>query len=127
MRVLNLSHVPTLPHNVQLSTYFSCFRSRYVNDPRNTDNAWIETIATWFHCSASLGDKLVFNRNESAEQVEWIKIDQGDLPKLYARHHEMVERVLAHWKWRRLHHVWLGLPAILLLGVAIYLLVEFTA
>ena len=28
---------------------------RYVDDPRNTDNSWMETVAVWFHANASLG------------------------------------------------------------------------
>ena len=30
----------------------------YVDDPRNTDNAWIETTAYSFHCSLELGGLL---------------------------------------------------------------------
>ena len=30
----------------------------YVDDPRNTDNAWIETTAYSFHCSLELGRLL---------------------------------------------------------------------
>ena len=30
----------------------------YVDDPRNTDNAWIETTVVAFHCSEELGAKL---------------------------------------------------------------------
>ena len=31
----------------------------YVDDPRNTDNAWLETTAFHFHCPAKLGELLV--------------------------------------------------------------------
>ena len=31
----------------------------YVDDPRNTDNAWMETTATHCHCDELLASKLV--------------------------------------------------------------------
>ena len=31
---------------------------RYVDDPRNTDNAWIETTAYHYHCSRELATRL---------------------------------------------------------------------
>ena len=30
----------------------------YVDDPRNTDHAWIETTAVHFHCSRDLAQRL---------------------------------------------------------------------
>ena len=34
----------------------------YVDDPRNTDNAWLETTAYHFHCSRELGALLPLNK-----------------------------------------------------------------
>ena len=33
-------------------------RSGYSDDPRNTDNAWMETTACHFHCDEKLADEL---------------------------------------------------------------------
>ena len=30
----------------------------YVDDPRNTDNAWMETTAMHFHCEQEMGEML---------------------------------------------------------------------
>ena len=37
--------------------------SGYVDDPRNTDNAWVETMAYHFHCTDEAADMLKLNRS----------------------------------------------------------------
>lgn len=62
----------------------------YVDDPRNTDNAWLETTAKHFHCNETLGQKLPL-----AGGVEWLDIDPKD-PKydnLYGSHKLWVDAV----------------------------------
>ena len=62
----------------------------YVDDPRNTDNAWIETTAKHFHCGDRLGKELPL-----AEGVEWLDIDPRN-PKydnLYGSHKLWVDAV----------------------------------
>lgn len=39
--------------------------SGYVDDPRNTDNAWMETKAVHFHCTPELGEMLPLNIKKS--------------------------------------------------------------
>lgn len=101
----------------------------YVDDPRNTDNAWLETIATWFHCPADLGGKIEFQANNSAKQVMWVPIGQGKIYDLdvYANHRDIVEKVLWYWRYRVFLHGWIVLPAVAVLAVAIALLVVYTA
>ena len=41
----------------------------YVDDPRHTDNAWIETTAFHFHCPPEIGDKLPLAAGDDAGQV----------------------------------------------------------
>lgn len=72
----------------------------YVDDPRNTDNAWMETVAVNFHDDD--GDKVgKFNlvAGDDAAKVKWMDID-GNL-KLYASHSEIVKKVVerlnGHW------------------------------
>lgn len=71
----------------------------YVDDPRNTDNAWMETVAANFHdpTGKTIGFKL--NAGDDAAKVKWIDISR-DL-KLYASHADFIASVTherkAHW------------------------------
>lgn len=67
--------------------------SGYVDDPRNTDNAWMETVAVHFECDDELGEKLNFLRaGDDAVDVKWLDVDQtnDEYNKLYASHRELV-------------------------------------
>ena len=50
----------------------------YVDDPRNTDNAWMETTAFWFHCSRELGPKLQLSAGDDAKQVRWLDVSDDN-------------------------------------------------
>lgn len=72
----------------------------YVDDPRNTDNAWMETVAFNFHDDN--GDTvrhLQLKAGDDAKNFKWIDLD-GSL-NLYASHKAIVEigvKLLdAHW------------------------------
>lgn len=72
----------------------------YVDDERNTDNAWIETVAYNFH--DELGTKigaLQLSAGDDAMNVKWCDIDGNML--LHANHVTIVEhvakRLKAHW------------------------------
>lgn len=71
----------------------------YVDDPRNTDNAWMETIAVNFHDVNGLFDTIELKAGDDAVGVKWQEINR-DL-KLYASHNEFVSKVAkrhdAHW------------------------------
>lgn len=72
----------------------------YVDDPRNTDNAWMETIAVHFHDdeSNSFGS-LPLNAGDDAVGVRWMTVDRN--LTLYANHStffkKVVDNVQAHW------------------------------
>jgi len=68
----------------------------YVDDPRNTDHAWMETVAMHFHCNAELGAVLRLNAGDDAAEVQWLEVgDHVDqYRKLYASHKAMVDKVL---------------------------------
>jgi ADP-ribose pyrophosphatase len=57
-----------------------------VDDFRNTDWAWIETNATWFHATAEIADGLTLRVTDTEEirNVQWINID--DVDSMYASH-----------------------------------------
>lgn len=72
----------------------------YVDDPRNTDNAWMETVACWFHDAdgtALAGVRL--EAGDDAGAVRWMDVSAA--VRLYASHADMVatvaERAGAHW------------------------------
>uniref|UniRef100_UPI00398F4FE5 ADP-ribose pyrophosphatase, mitochondrial-like isoform X1 n=2 Tax=Pristiophorus japonicus TaxID=55135 RepID=UPI00398F4FE5 len=72
----------------------------YVDDPRNTDSAWMETVAANFHDDAgdSVG-QLDLHAGDDAKHVQWSDIGQ-DL-QLYATHSNFMKSVAelwdAHW------------------------------
>lgn len=72
----------------------------YVDDPRNTDNAWMETVAFNFHDEDGTSvAKFHFKAGDDAKNLKWIDID-GNL-NLYASHKDIVriaaEQLNAHW------------------------------
>ncbi|XP_048465660.1 ADP-ribose pyrophosphatase, mitochondrial-like [Rhincodon typus] len=72
----------------------------YVDDPRNTDNAWVETVAVNFHDETgdSVG-QLDLHSGDDAGHVQWSDIDQS--LQLYATHSHFLKSVTelrdAHW------------------------------
>lgn len=70
-----------------------------VNDPRNTDNAWIETVAFNVHDENGDLDKIQLKAGDDAKNVKWIDIDNSQ--KLYADHAKYIyltgKRLEAHW------------------------------
>ena len=66
-----------------------------VDDPRNTDNAWMETTAFHFPCSAELGAMLPLNAGSDAREVKWLNVsdDEPLYVNLYASHRSWVEEV----------------------------------
>ncbi|XP_040927694.1 ADP-ribose pyrophosphatase, mitochondrial isoform X2 [Betta splendens] len=72
----------------------------YVDDPRNTDNAWMETVAVNFHDeSGNSVSELPLQAGDDAGQVQWVDVDSS-FP-LYASHSYFLELVArerkAHW------------------------------
>lgn len=67
----------------------------YVDDPRNTDNAWMETVCFHFHCSDELGRQLPLRAGDDATSVRWLDVDPSSnrFAKLYASHRQWVEQV----------------------------------
>ncbi|KAL3273030.1 hypothetical protein HHI36_014486 [Cryptolaemus montrouzieri] len=72
----------------------------YVDDPRNTDNAWMETVAMNFHDeTGESAGKFSLRAGDDAKSVRWIDIDKH--LELYASHSSLIEKVVklhnAHW------------------------------
>lgn len=72
----------------------------YVDDPRNTDNAWMETVAVNFHdpTGESVG-KMDLRAGDDARNLKWQEVD--NTLDLYASHkdfiHKTAELRSAHW------------------------------
>ncbi|XP_069615725.1 transient receptor potential cation channel subfamily M member 2-like [Ranitomeya imitator] len=69
----------------------------YLDDPRNTDNAWIESLATNIHFDTSEAcDRLLQNLKESDSEVSlrWQLLDHK-IP-LYANEKEILQRTAEH-------------------------------
>lgn len=70
--------------------------SKVVDDPRNTDNAWMETQAFWFHfkSKADLGRKL--QAGDDAVGATWVKMDKHfDVHNMYADHSKIVAELFS--------------------------------
>lgn len=72
----------------------------YVDDPRNTDNAWMETVAVNFHDDDGRHvGKFELKAGDDAANVRWMDIDKN--LDLYASHsellHQVIEHLGAHW------------------------------
>uniref|UniRef100_A0A1B6JXX1 Nudix hydrolase domain-containing protein n=2 Tax=Homalodisca liturata TaxID=320908 RepID=A0A1B6JXX1_9HEMI len=69
----------------------------YVDDPRNTDNAWMETVAMHFHDeSGSTVGSLNFCAGDDAVGVQWL--DLSKTLSLYASHSGMIEKIAIKMK-----------------------------
>ncbi|XP_075161795.1 putative nudix hydrolase 6 [Haematobia irritans] len=72
----------------------------YVDDYRNTDNAWIETVAYNYHDNTGENvGKLKLSAGDDAAGVQWMDIDSGK--HLHANHSFIIQKVTellnAHW------------------------------
>jgi ADP-ribose pyrophosphatase len=85
----------------QLDTLFASGGSPvfvgYVDDPRNTDNAWMETSAYHFHIDdPDLAAGLKLHAGDDAVGVQWLAVDDAvpEFKQLYASHRDMVVRAV---------------------------------
>ncbi|OXB84111.1 UNVERIFIED_CONTAM: hypothetical protein H355_012229 [Colinus virginianus] len=79
--------------------HFVVYRG-YVDDPRNTDNAWMETEAVNYHDeTGETMDNLPLEAGDDAGMVKWVDISEK--LKLYANHSFFIKLVTekrgAHW------------------------------
>jgi len=65
----------------------------YVDDPRNTDNAWMETEAVNMHDeTGELTKNLKLEAGDDAAKVKWVRLDRDY--KLYASHEKILQTVI---------------------------------
>lgn len=66
----------------------------YVDDPRNTDNAWMETTAKHLHLDGELASQLSLQAGDDAKSVQWLSVSFESLENLYASHGPMIRKVI---------------------------------
>lgn len=69
----------------------------YVNDPRNTDNAWMETVCVHFHIKDPvLAKGLKLLGGDDAVSARWLTVSEEfpEFAHLYASHRDMVIKAL---------------------------------
>lgn len=68
----------------------------YVDDPRSTDNAWIETTAYHFHCTPEIAKQLKLGHGTDAAKAMWLRVDpktEDRYARLWANHRDWVDEV----------------------------------
>jgi len=87
------NHIKKLFNNPTTTIY-----KGYVDDPRNTDNAWMETVCVLYHdADGKLTENLNLDAGDDAKDVRWMKIDLKDPNfKLYASHKEFIEKAVKY-------------------------------
>jgi ADP-ribose pyrophosphatase len=66
----------------------------YVDDPRNTDNAWMETTAKHLHLTPETADAMNLTAGSDARAVRWLPLTAETVGNLYASHASLVKETL---------------------------------
>ncbi|OGU06536.1 MAG: NUDIX hydrolase [Geobacteraceae bacterium GWC2_58_44] len=66
----------------------------YVDDPRNTDHAWMETTAKHLHLEPETARRLDLVAGSDARAVRWLALTPEGIGKLYASHCALVKASL---------------------------------
>lgn len=66
----------------------------YVDDPRNTDHAWMETTAKHLHLDLETARRLDLKAGSDARAVRWFALTPENICKLYASHSSLVKAAL---------------------------------
>jgi ADP-ribose pyrophosphatase len=71
--------------------------SGHVDDPRNTDNAWMETTVEHKHLPADVTAQLKFKAGDDAVGTWWMPVTKENVASLYASHGNFVRDALKGW------------------------------
>jgi ADP-ribose pyrophosphatase len=58
----------------------------YVDDPRNTDNAWIETTVIHTHLSYEKAKQMNLTAGDDAKDFKWLDVTKKSIGNFYASH-----------------------------------------
>lgn len=67
----------------------------YVDDPRNTDHAWMETTAKHLHLAAELAERMNLLAGDDARAVRWLPLSVATMDGLYASHCALITKALS--------------------------------
>ena len=70
----------------------------YVDDPRNTDNAWMETQAFHLHLDQDQASQLKPQRGSDASAADWTPITGKMLGNMYGTHGSFVKQAVLLWQ-----------------------------
>jgi ADP-ribose pyrophosphatase len=66
----------------------------YIDDPRNTDNAWMETTAKHLHLPTETADMMNLQAGSDAKAVRWLPLVPETVNNLHANHCALVKATL---------------------------------
>jgi len=69
----------------------------YVDDPRNTDNAWMEAKAYHFHLDDE-NSKIELKASYEVEDARFLTVSEGNLSNLYASHNDLIREAIFLWQ-----------------------------
>jgi ADP-ribose pyrophosphatase len=67
----------------------------YIDDPRNTDNAWMETTAKHLHLAPDTADMMNLQAGSDAKAVRWLPLVPETVNNLHANHCSLVKATLS--------------------------------
>lgn len=67
----------------------------YVDDPRNTDHAWMETTAKHLHLAEEIACRVKPHAGDDAAAVSWLPLSRQTVEALYASHCSLIRKALA--------------------------------
>ncbi|MFN8613598.1 MAG: NUDIX domain-containing protein [Vulcanimicrobiota bacterium] len=70
----------------------------YVDDPRNTDNAWMETQAFHLHLTDDEAKQLNLQKGSDAAAVSWAPVTAESLGQMYGSHGAFVKQAVLLWQ-----------------------------
>ena len=94
---VTLSEEATAELFEKISAYFSraeAFYQGHVDDPRNTDNAWMETDAFHAKLTAEEAADLPIGAGDDAAKVRWMELTDENIDSLYASHPSIVKQAI---------------------------------
>ncbi len=73
----------------------------YIDDPRNTDNAWMETSAKHIHVADDEASKMHLVAGDDAQAVQWLLLTREAVGSLYASHATLVRATLQYMREKK--------------------------
>ena len=70
----------------------------YVDDPRNTDNSWMETQAVHLHMTGQEASQLHLQEGSDAKKVDWVPVSGALVNKMYASHGSLIKQAVLLWQ-----------------------------